>query len=203
LALQMWKEWNPHLIVLDIMLPGLDGLSVLRHIRLVDERIPVLILSAKGGSDDKIKGFSYGVDDYLAKPFNLDEFMMRIERLMTRSSWSHGHPGIEAPGEPADTKQYTFDGNTIDFEQMTANCKNGLVHLTEQEVRLLKVFIANRGKPLSRKVLLEVGWGYSGVTTTRTVDNFIVRLRKYFEEDPQNPLYFKSLRSVGYIFDHQ
>jgi two-component system alkaline phosphatase synthesis response regulator PhoP len=203
LALQMWKEWNPHLIVLDIMLPGLDGLSVLRHIRLVDERIPVLILSAKGGSDDKIKGFSYGVDDYLAKPFNLDEFMMRIERLMTRSSWSHGHQGIEAPGEPADTKQYTFDGNTIDFEQMTANCKNGLVHLTEQEVRLLKVFIANRGKPLSRKVLLEVGWGYSGVTTTRTVDNFIVRLRKYFEEDPQNPLYFKSLRSVGYIFDHQ
>ena len=203
LALQMWKEWNPHLIVLDIMLPGLDGLSVLRHIRLVDERIPVLILSAKGGSDDKIKGFSYGVDDYLAKPFNLDEFLMRVERLMTRSSWSQNHPGIEAPEEPADAKQYTFDGNTIDFEQMTANCKQGLIHLTEQEVRLLKVFIANLGKPLSRKILLEVCWGYSGVTTTRTVDNFIVRLRKYFEEDPQNPLYFKSMRSVGYIFDHQ
>jgi DNA-binding response OmpR family regulator len=202
-ALQMWKEWNPHLIVLDIMLPGLDGLSVLRHIRLVDERIPVLILSAKGGSDDKIKGFAYGVDDYLAKPFNLDEFLMRVERLMTRSSWSQGHPGIEAPEEPADAKQYTFDGNTIDFEQMTAKCRQGLVHLTEQEARLLKVFIANRGKPLSRKILLEVCWGYSGVSTTRTVDNFIVRLRKYFEEDPQNPIYFKSLRSVGYLFDHQ
>jgi two-component system alkaline phosphatase synthesis response regulator PhoP len=203
LALQMWKEWNPHMIVLDIMLPGLDGLSVLRHIRLVDERIPVLILSAKGGSDDKIKGFSYGVDDYLAKPFNLDEFMMRIERLMTRSSWSHGHPGINSQDEPVEEKQYTFGGNTIDFEQKTADCRQGLIHLTEQEVRLLKVFIAHRGKPLSRKILLEVGWGYSGVTTTRTVDNFIVRLRKYFEEDPQNPSYFKSLRSVGYLFDHQ
>ncbi len=202
LALQIWKEWNPNLIVLDIMLPGLDGLSVLRHIRLVDERIPVLILSAKGGADDKIKGFSYGVDDYLAKPFNLDEFLMRIERLMTRSSWSHGHAEINSQEERSEEKQYTFGGNTIDFLKTTADCKQGLIHLTEQEVRLLKVFIANRGKPLSRKILLEVGWGYSGVTTTRTVDNFIVRLRKYFEKDPQNPLYFKSLRSVGYIFDH-
>ena len=203
LALQMWKEWNPHLIVLDIMLPGLDGLSVLRHIRLVDARIPVLILSAKGGADDKIKGFSYGVDDYLAKPFNLDEFLVRIERLMTRSSWNQGHSGINSQEERAEEKQYTFGGNTIDFEQMTAECRQGLIHLTEQEVSLLKVFIANRGKPLSRKTLLEVGWGYSGGTTTRTVDNFIVRLRKYFEEDAQNPLYFKSLRSVGYLFDHQ
>lgn len=203
LALQMWKEWNPHLIVLDIMLPGLDGLSVLRHIRLADERIPVLILSAKGETDDKIKGFSYAVDDYLAKPFNLDEFLLRIERLMTRSSWSHDNARINSQDEPIEEKQYSFGGNTIDFEQTTANCKQGLIHLTEQEVRLLKVFIANRGKPLSRKTLLEVGWGYSGVTTTRTVDNFIVRLRKYFEEDPQNPLYFKSLRSVGYLFDHQ
>jgi DNA-binding response OmpR family regulator len=203
LALQMWKEWNPHLIVLDIMLPGLDGISVLRHIRLVDERLPVLILSAKGEADDKIRGFSYGVDDYLAKPFNLDEFLVRIERLMTRSSWSQGLSGINYQDEPVEEKLYTFGSNTIDFEKKTANCKQGLIYLTEQEISLLKVFIANRGKPLSRKTLLEVGWGYSGVTTTRTVDNFIVRLRKYFEQDPQNPLYFQSLRSVGYLFDHQ
>jgi DNA-binding response OmpR family regulator len=84
---------------------------------------------------------------------------------------------------------------------MTAVCRQGVIQLTEQETRLLKIFIANRGKPLSRKVLLEVGWGYSGVTTTRTVDNFIVRLRRYFEDDPQNPVFFKSLRSVGYLFD--
>ena len=201
-GLRMWKEWNPHLIVLDIMLPGLDGLSVLRHIRMEDEKLPVLILSAKGGHDDKVKGFSYGVDDYLAKPFNLEEFLMRIERLMKRSSWSHGgtvNEGLEA--EELKNK-YVFGSNTINFGTMTAEGAHGMIHLTDQEVRLLKIFIANRGKPLSRKVLLEVGWGYSGETTTRTVDNFIVRLRKYFENDPENPVYFKSIRSIGYVFDH-
>jgi DNA-binding response OmpR family regulator len=202
-GLRMWKEWNPHLIVLDIMLPGLDGLSVLRHIRMEDEKLPVLILSAKGGHDDKVKGFSYGVDDYLAKPFNLEEFLMRIERLMKRSSWSRGdtvNGGLEAQ-ELKNT--YVFGSNSIDFGTMTAQGAHGMIHLTDQEVRLLKIFIANRGKPLSRKVLLEVGWGYSGETTTRTVDNFIVRLRKYFENDLENPVYFKSIRSIGYIFDHQ
>jgi two-component system, OmpR family, alkaline phosphatase synthesis response regulator PhoP len=202
-GLRMWKEWNPHLIVLDIMLPGLDGLSVLRHIRMEDEKLPVLILSAKGGHDDKVKGFSYGVDDYLAKPFNLEEFLMRIERLMKRSSWSHGGTVNEGLEEQDLKNTYIFGSNTIDFGTMTAQGAHGTIHLTDQEMRLLKVFIANRGKPLSRKVLLEVGWGYSGETTTRTVDNFIVRLRKYFENDPENPVYFKSIRSVGYVFDHQ
>ena len=201
-GLRMWKERNPDLIVLDIMLPGLDGLSILRHIRLEDERLPVLILSAKGAPDDRIKGFTYGVDDYLSKPFSLEEFLLRVERLLTRISWSQppspGVGGSERPGE----KQYTFGANRVDFTTMTAECKGGVIQLTEQEMKLLRVFIANRGKPLSRKVLLQVGWGYSGVTTTRTVDNFVVRLRKYFEDDPQNPVYFRSLRSVGYIFDH-
>jgi DNA-binding response OmpR family regulator len=201
-GLRMWKEWNPHLIVLDIMLPGLDGLSVLRHIRVEDEKLPVLILSAKGGHDDKVKGFSYGVDDYLAKPFNLEEFLMRIERLMKRSSWSRGGAVNEGLEAEEIKNMYVFGSNTIDFEIMTAQGAQGMIHLTDQEVRLLKIFIANRGKPLSRKVLLEVGWGYSGETTTRTVDNFIVRLRKYFEDDPENPVYFKSIRSIGYIFDH-
>lgn len=202
-GLRMWKEWNPHLIVLDIMLPGLDGLSVLRHIRIEDERLPVLILSAKSGYDDKVRGFSYGVDDYLAKPFDLEEFLLRIERLMKRSSWSHGGTesyGLEARGLK---NAYVFGNNAIDFGTMTAQGARGTIHLTDQEVRLLKIFIVNRGKPLSRKVLLEVGWGYTGETTTRTVDNFIVRLRKYFEKDPENPVYFKSVRSIGYIFDHQ
>ena len=201
-GLQMWKDWNPHLIVLDIMLPGLDGLSVLRHIRVEDEKLPVLILSAKGSHDDKIKGFSYGVDDYLAKPFNLEEFLMRIERLMKRSSWSRAGTANEGLEAQELKNTYVFGSNTIDFETMTAQGAQGMIHLTEQEVRLLKIFITNRGKPLSRKVLLEVGWGYTGETTTRTVDNFIVRLRKYFENDPENPVYFKSIRSIGYIFDH-
>jgi DNA-binding response OmpR family regulator len=202
-GLRMWKEWNPHLIVLDIMLPGLDGLSVLRHIRMKDEKLPVLILSAKGGPDDKVKGFSYGVDDYLAKPFNLDEFIVRIERLMKRSSWSRSGTVNDGLEEQESKNTYVFGSNTIDFETMTAQGTHGTIHLTDQEVSLLKIFIANRGKPLSRKVLLEVGWGYSGETTTRTVDNFIVRLRKYFENDPENPVYFKSIRSIGYVFDHQ
>jgi two-component system alkaline phosphatase synthesis response regulator PhoP len=200
-GLQLWKTYNPHLIVLDIMLPGLDGLSVLRHIRLEDERLPVLILSAKGRPDDRIKGFSFGVDDYLAKPFNLEEFLLRIDRLLTRSSWTR-QAAPPTGDQPEETNRYIFGNNTIDFKMLTAECRQGTIHLTEQEAKLLRIFIANRGIPLSRKVLLELGWGYSGVTSTRTVDNFIVRLRKYFENDPQNPLYFKSLRSVGYLFDH-
>ncbi|MBN1381695.1 MAG: response regulator transcription factor [Deltaproteobacteria bacterium] len=200
-GLSAWKQWNPHLIVLDIMLPGIDGLTVLRRIRLEDERLPVLIISAKGDSEDKVKGFSCGVDDYLAKPFNLDEFLLRIERLIKRSAWSsrNSGPGLD---RAEDIKKYTFGGNTIDFQTLTAHCKQGTIRLTDQEARLLRIFILNRGKPLSRKDLLEVGWGYSGETTTRTVDNFIVRLRRYFEDKPDKPVYFKSLRSIGYVFDH-
>jgi two-component system alkaline phosphatase synthesis response regulator PhoP len=201
-GLRIWKEYNPQLVVLDIMLPGLDGLAVLRHIRLEDEKLPVLILSAKGAPDDRIKGFSCGVDDYLAKPFHLEEFLLRIERLLTRASWNRDHDAGAGQEKSEEMQRYVFGGNVIDFTTLTAECRQGKIQLTEQEARLLRVFIANRGKPLSRKILLELGWGYSGVTTTRTVDNFVVRLRRYFEEDPQNPLYFRSLRSVGYLFDH-
>jgi DNA-binding response OmpR family regulator len=199
-GLQIWKSYNPHLIILDIMLPGLDGLSVLRHIRLEDERIPILILSAKGRPDDRIEGFSSGVDDYLAKPFILEEFLLRVDRLLTRSSWSQ--PTMIDSGPHEKMNRYTFGGNTIDFINSKADCQQGLIHLTDQEAKLLRMFITNRGRPLSRKLLLEVGWGYTGITSTRTVDNFIVRLRKYFENDPHHPIYFKSLRSVGYLFDH-
>jgi two-component system alkaline phosphatase synthesis response regulator PhoP len=201
-GLRMWKDWNPDLIVLDIMLPALDGLSVLRHIRLKDERLPVLILSAKGEPDDRIKGFSCGVDDYLAKPFNLAEFLLRVERLLTRALWGRDHSAPGSSEEPAEMRPYTFGSNTIDFKAMTAETREGILHLTEQEVKLLKLFIANRGKALTRKTLLEVGWGYTGMTTTRAVDIFLVRLRRYFEENPQNPVYFRSVRSVGYLFDH-
>ena len=194
-----WKEWKPDLIVLDIMLPGIDGLAVLRNIRLEDERLPILILSARGEIEDRIKGLSWGVDDYLAKPFNLDEFLLRVERLIKRSSWEREES--TSAGAPVGSI-YKFGKNVIDFEKFTAVCSCGKVTLTEQEVKLLKLFIANRGKPLSRNELLEIGWGYTGSTPTRTVDNFIVRFRKYFEDNPQEPVFFRSLRSVGYIFDH-
>jgi DNA-binding response OmpR family regulator len=200
-GLETWKVWRPDLIVLDIMLPGIDGWSVLQSVRLEDERIPVLILSAKGDSDDKVKGFSYGADDYLAKPFNLEEFLLRVERLLTRVSWHQGETDGNGDGLSTLPHIYRFGDNIINFETLTATGRAGQIALTEQEAKLLKLFVAHRGKPLSRSKLLQIGWGYARGTTTRTVDNFIVRFRKYFENNPQKPVYFKSLRSVGYIFD--
>jgi len=201
-GLQLWKEWGPDLIVLDIMLPGIDGLSVLRSIRLDDERIPILILSARGSADDKVKGLSYGVDDYLVKPFDLDEFLLRIDRLLTRVSWYGDLKDPDDNGAFSITGTYAFGGNRVDFAQAIAYSPKGEVRLTGQEAKLLKLFIINRGRPLSRRKLLEIGWGYTGGTATRTVDNFIVRFRRYFEDDPKKPVYFKSIRSVGYVFDH-
>lgn len=198
-GLQLWKELHPDLIVLDIMLPGIDGLSILRNIRLEDERIPILILTAKADIEDKIEGLSHGVDDYLTKPFNLDEFLLRIERMLIRGDWSRQGDQLHADAPPA----YVFGNNRIDFSAGTALCADGdTIQLTEQEIKLLKLFIANRGKPLSRRQLLEIGWGYTSRTSTRTLDNFVVRIRKYFEANPKKPKYFKSLRSVGYVFDH-
>lgn len=196
-GLAQWKAYKPNLIVLDIMLPGIDGLTVLQNIRLDDERIPILILSAKSGLDDKVKGLSYGVDDYLSKPFHLEEFLLRTERLLQRGAWSKENGFHPLP------QTYKFGDNVVDFDRCIAECKKGVIRLTEQEVKLLKLFVSNRGKPLSRDRLLEIGWGYTKQTTTRTVDNFIVRFRKYFEDNPKNPVYFKSLRSVGYMFDHE
>jgi DNA-binding response OmpR family regulator len=201
-GLRKWKEWQPDLIVLDIMLPGIDGLSVLRNIRLEHERIPVLILSARGEPDDKVKGFSYGVDDYLAKPFNLDEFLLRVERLLTRVSWYSDEAERGDARLHSMPQVYVFGGNRIDFVTSTAHCRAGKINLTEQEIKLLKLFISNRGTPLSRGKLLEIGWGLSKSTKSRTVDNFMVRFRKYFEDDHRAPSYFKSIRSVGYLFDH-
>ncbi|WP_027363082.1 response regulator transcription factor [Desulfospira joergensenii] len=199
-GLDQWRKWKPDLIVLDIMLPMIDGFSILKTIRKEDEKIPVLILSARGDTKDKVKGLQYGVDDYLSKPFDLEEFLLRVERLIKKKGW------YEKP-EPADRTGvfsgdvYRFGSNQIDFVTFEANCQAGLIILTEQEATLLKIFIANKGKPLSREVLLNAGWGYSTGTTTRTVDNFIVRFRKYFETNPKKPEFFKSRRSVGYIFD--
>ncbi len=196
-GLKNWESWHPNLIVLDIMLPVMDGYSVLRNIRAQDEKLPVLILSAKGNAEDKIKGLRFGVDDYLSKPFDLDEFLLRIDRLLTKQNWYHNKE------EDLYTQEkYSFGGNEIDFITYKAKCKKGEIILTDQEVILLKIFITNKDKPLSRKELLKAGWGYSSDTSTRTIDNFIVRFRKYFEKNPKKPQFFKSMRSVGYIFNH-
>ena len=198
-GLQMWKTWKPDLIILDIMLPGIDGLSILRSIRLEDEKLPILILSAKAATDYKVKGLSYGVDDYLTKPFSLEEFLLRVERLLKRASWSN-EVAIAANANMEDANHVSFGTNKINFGTMTARCKRGKIRLTEQESKLLKLFVTNPGKPLSRENLLQIGWGYTKGTSTRTVDNFIVRFRKYFEDNPKKPAYFISIRSIGYVF---
>jgi two-component system alkaline phosphatase synthesis response regulator PhoP len=199
-GIQMWREWSPDLIVLDIMLPGIDGLSILRNIRLEDEKLPILILSAKVETDYKVKGLAYGVDDYLTKPFSLEEFLLRVDRLLKRASWSTPGNALANGFSENDANVFAFGTNQIDFKTMTAVCKSGKVRLTEQEAKLLKLFLMNPGRPLSREKLLQIGWGYAKGMTTRTVDNFIVRFRKYFEDNPKNPYYFVSIRSIGYIF---
>ncbi|MBF0377555.1 MAG: response regulator transcription factor [Desulfamplus sp.] len=218
-GVENWRSWNPDLIVLDVMLPMIDGFSLLRIIRKEDEKLPVLILSAKGSVEDKIYGLRCGVDDYLAKPFDLDELLLRVERLITKKSW-YAHNGelekvSSQNSEPQDlqlssrpdnidnlwSNKLSFGGNHIDFLTGKASCQIGDIVLTEQEIKLLKILIENRGRPVSRQEILEAGWGYSSDMTTRTLDNFMVRLRKYFEKDPRKPIYFKSRRSVGYLFD--
>ena len=201
-GLEAWKQWSPNLIVLDLMLPGIDGMQILKNIRLEDERLPILILSAKGDPSDKIDGLTERVDNYMTKPFNLEEFLLRIKRLLTRAQWQQDQEeslGANSTGQ----KTYGFGDNRINFSSGLAQCQTGNIQLTEQEIKLLKLFIVNKGKTLSRSKLLEIGWGYSKGTSTRTVDNYIVRLRKYFEIDPKKPKYFRSRRSLGYIFDHK
>ena len=199
-GINKWKEMRPDLIVLDIMLPGIDGISILQSIRLEDEKLPILILSAKTAVQDKVLGLTHGADDYLEKPFNLEEFLLRVERLLTRVSWNRPEVDTEKNNSPISGGIYTFGNNRIDFDTSTAYCKGGEISLTEQEIKLLKLFIMNQGRSISRTKILEIGWGYSGDTTSRTVDNYIVRLRKYFEDNPQKPVHFVSRRSVGYIF---
>jgi two-component system alkaline phosphatase synthesis response regulator PhoP len=191
IGLEKWQSFNPHLVILDIMMPELDGHGVLQKIRSVDLRLPILILSAKNASVDKVKAFKGGVDDYLGKPFSLEELMLRVDRLLLRASWEE---------ESDSTALVHFGPNTVDLQLMKARTEHGEIDLTEQEVKVLQLFFANPQIPLKRNEILEAGWGYSEDTLTRTLDNFMVRFRKYFEENPKRPKYFCSVRGVGYLF---
>jgi DNA-binding response OmpR family regulator len=198
-ALELWKSFVPDLIILDLMLPELDGFKVLENIRLYDERLPILILSARDAVTDKIRCLKKGVDDYMAKPFDLDEFLLRVERILKRSSWSSEKTEVEEqekfPGK------IEFGSNWVDFDKQEAQGKSGEITLTLQELKLLRIFYQNSGKVLSRNYLLENAFGYAMDVNSRTVDNFIVRFRKYFEENPKKPVYFQSKRAMGYIFN--
>jgi len=193
-GLKMWREFRPHLMVVDLMMPVMDGTELVRQIRLNDQRLPILILSAKDASTDKIKLLQKGVDDYLTKPFVLDEFLLRVSRLMEKSRWYRGEEGeVLIFGKDNE--------NHLDLTTRLATHRSESHTMTEQEIAILRFFYQNAGKPLSRAQIQEEVLGSGEDVTSRTLDNFMVRLRRYFEDDPKNPQYFESVRGVGYRFN--
>ncbi|MEO6330112.1 MAG: response regulator transcription factor [Ginsengibacter sp.] len=181
------------LIILDVMLPELDGISVCENIRLQGNEIPILILSAKNSSADRVLGLKKGADDYLTKPFNLEELLLRVDKLIHKSNRiSQKQPVAEV---------YTFGQNTINFKALQSTNREGvLIPLTKKETMLLKLLIENKNEVVPREKILQAVWGYNVYPTTRTIDNFILNFRKYFEEDSRDPKYFQSVRGIGYKF---
>ncbi|MBP7345146.1 MAG: hypothetical protein RL135_2474 [Bacteroidota bacterium] len=181
------------LIIMDVMLPELDGISVTESIRVHNNEVPILMLSAKNAPADKVLGLKKGADDYLTKPFNLDELLIRVAKLIEKNKRLQVKESI---GD-----QYQFGKNLIDFKAQDAITWNGLrVDLSKKEAMLLKLLIENKGEVVTREKILQVVWGYNVYPTTRTIDNFILSFRKYFEEDSRNPVYFHSVRGVGYKY---
>lgn len=181
------------LIVLDVMLPHIDGIGVAETVRVNNLDTPILMLSAKSTSADRILGLKKGADDYLTKPFNLEELLLRVEKLITKNK------KINVKETVGDT--YAFGNNTIDFKAQDAITYDGkTVELSKKEAMLLKLLIENKGEVTTREKILQVVWGYNVYPTTRTIDNFILNFRKYFEEDSRNPKYFHSIRGVGYKY---
>ena len=192
-GLKMWREFRPHLMVVDLMMPIMDGAQLVSRIRAEDHKIPILILSAKDASTDKVKLLQKGVDDYLTKPFVLDEFLLRVSRLIEKSRWYRGVEGeVLIFGKD--------DENHIDFTSRVAIHREEKNEMTEQELAILRFFYENANRPIPRAEIQEQVLGFGEDVTSRTLDNFIVRLRRYFEDDPKNPRYFESVRGVGYRF---
>lgn len=187
-------DWD--LVLVDLMLPGIDGQTIIKRLRIQNEKLPIMVVSAKDQSTDKVKCLELGVDDYITKPFVLDELLLRVNRLLQRNLWNQS----QGPNKEENLTKYRFGENVVDFIQTHAETVNGQINLTVQELKILKIFFDTPGVPITRDELLDKGWGMSNVNS-RTVDNFVVRLRKYFEPDPSNPIYFSSIRGVGYRFD--
>ncbi len=197
IAIDEFKKQKFDLLLVDLMLPKIDGFKVIEEVRKYNAKIPIMILSAKDASIDKVRGLELGVDDYLTKPFHLDELLLRTDRMLLRSSWNV--TGDEVEGEELGV--YSFGQSWADLGTGKGHGPSGDVLLTEQERKLLLVFIKNSKKILSRDQLLSLAWGYEKGLETRTVDSFIVRLRKYFEENPKKPKHFISVRMRGYVFE--
>jgi DNA-binding response OmpR family regulator len=183
------------LVILDLMLPGISGLEVCRQLRLQDPRLPVLILTALGKEQDRIAGLEAGADDYLTKPFSLAEFLLRVRGMVNRSTWYRNTPQTE--------DRFRFGDNTVYLQERRAHTAHGDIVLTDLEMRMLRIFFENEGVILSREELLASVWGLAPDTETRTLDNFIVRLRKYFEPTPAKPRHFLTVRGRGYRFSRE
>jgi two-component system, OmpR family, alkaline phosphatase synthesis response regulator PhoP len=196
------KQEKFDLIVLDIMLPGKDGFEVVSELRAAKNYVPVLMLTARGRPEDVLKGFASGADDYLAKPFDLSILLARLQGLLRRSEWTRGGPPIEAEKDDSavDFQKFSFAGKTIDFGKLELRARGNTIRLTLMESELLRHLVQNDGKIVSRKQLLEDVWGLHEDTDTRAIDNFVVRLRRYIEDDPGHPKHLLTVRGVGYRF---
>jgi two-component system, OmpR family, alkaline phosphatase synthesis response regulator PhoP len=190
-ALDIFKSERFDLILLDVMLPEIDGFTVCETIRLENGQIPILIMTAKGASSDRINGLKIGADDYLVKPFDLEELLLRVNKLLKRS--------IESTKD--ELLKYPIGTCKIDFKSFEIiDIKNKRQVLSKKEIMLLKLLIEKEGQVVSRQEILEKVWGYDVYPSTRTIDNFILAYRKYFEANPKEPLHFHSVRGVGYKF---
>ncbi len=181
------------LIILDVMLPEMDGINVTETIRISNNEVPILILSAKNNSSDRVLGLKKGADDYLTKPFNLEELLLRVHKLIDKNKKLQDKTTIG--------NNYSFGNNSIDFKAQQATGHTGdKIELSKKETMLLKLLIENKNEVVPREKILQAVWGYNVYPTTRTIDNFILNFRKYFEEDSRNPKYFHSVRGVGYKY---
>jgi DNA-binding response OmpR family regulator len=191
-------------VVLDIMLPGKDGFHVVSELRAARNYVPVLMLTARGRPEDVLQGFASGADDYLAKPFDLSILLARLQGLLRRSEWTRGGDGRREsqpePGTLGDFDKFSFAGRTIDFGALELRSQDSTIHLTLMESELLRHLVRNDGKIVSRKQILEEVWGLKEDTDTRAIDNFVVRLRRYIEDDPGHPRHLLTVRGVGYRF---
>jgi len=184
------------LVILDLMLPGMSGYAVCRSLRDAGNGVPVLILSARTLAEDRTRGFDVGADQYLMKPFDLDELLSRVRNLIAR----HATRLVHAASTATAPSMYAFDDAQLNFDTFEVTVRGQPLRLTSMEMKLVRYFVENEGRVISREELLENVWGFENSPTTRTVDNFLLRLRKYFERDPARPRHFLSHRGAGYRF---
>lgn len=199
---------RPAAVVLDVMLPGLDGFAIVRAMREAGHYTPVLMLTARGRSEDVVEGFAAGADDYLPKPFDLSVLLARLAALMRRQQWQRREVSTaqtdETSGHLAESaSSYSFGGRTISLADLEVRTPEKTIHLTVMEADLLRYLLERPGKIVARKEILENVWHVHEDTDTRAIDNFIVRLRRYLEPDPANPIHLQTVRGVGYRFVRQ